>query len=111
MARRGSDGAAKIAGAVLLGVALVYLVTGRGRNNSLYIPDALEDRIDRLVDALNGAFGQRWVDYGLDALQAHIERTMPQLAALTRVVYWAERQYRFHSHAGAAKKTAVLAAV
>lgn len=107
MARRGGDDALKIVGIIVLGVALVYLITGRGKNNSSFIPDALEDRIDHLIEALNGAFGKRWVDHGLNALQAHIGRTMPQLATLVHAVYWAEQQYRFHSNSGAAKKAAI----
>lgn len=107
MASRGGDDTWKVVGAVVLGAVLVYLITGKGRNNSSLIPDAVEDRIDRLIEALNGAFGQRWVDYGLNALQAHIERTMPQFAVLVRLVYWAEQQYRLYPHSGAAKKASV----
>jgi hypothetical protein len=110
MSRTGGDDALKIVGTVVLGVALVYLITGRGKNNSSLIPDAVEDQIDHLIEALNRAFGQRWVDHGLNVLQAHIGRTMPQLATLVQAVYWAEQQYRFYSNAGAAKKAAILPA-
>jgi hypothetical protein len=111
MARRGGgDEALKVVGAVAVGALLLWLISGRGKNNSLFIPDAIEDRIDRLVEVFNGAFGQRWVDAGLNALQAHIERTMPQLAALVNAVYWVEKQYRFYPNAGATKKAAILAA-
>jgi hypothetical protein len=108
MARRGNDDALKALGGVALLVLLIYLRTGRGRNNSRLIPDALEDRIDRLIEVLNREVGPRWVDLGLDALQIHIERTMPQLAGLVRLVHWAEQRYRFSPNAGLAKKTAVL---
>lgn len=110
MARKGGDDVFKVVSALFLGVALLYLVAAKGKNNSMLIPDALEDRVDRLIDALNRAFGQRWVDHGLNALQAHIERTMPQLAVLVKVVYWAEQRYRVYPKAGAAKKAAILGA-
>lgn len=110
MARTGGDDAWKVVGgAVVLG-ALIYLVTARGKNNSFFIPDALENRIDRLIENLNSTFGKRWVDLGLNALQAHIERTMPHLAMLVGVVYRFEQQYRLYPGAGATKKAAVLQA-
>lgn len=108
MAGKGDSDLWKVAGAIALGGLFIYLATSRGKNNSPFLPDAIEDRINRLVAVLNEAFGQRWVNAGLDALQRYIEQTMPQLTGLLKLVFWVERNYGFVS--GAAKKAAVLRA-
>ncbi|HEU0054394.1 MAG TPA: hypothetical protein VFQ39_14500 [Longimicrobium sp.] len=109
MAKQGVD-PLKVVGAVLVGALLLYLVGGRGKNNSLLIPDSIEDRIDWLISVLNDAFGHQWVNLGLDALQTHIEQAMPQLASLVNAVYWVEKQSRTYLLTGTAKKAAVLRA-
>ncbi len=89
-------------------VGLAWLVSGRGQNNSPLIPDRLEDKIDLVVESLNKQFGHEWVTYGLNILQAHIERTLPQIAWLVRVLYMAEQAYRYMPKAGNNKKQYVL---
>lgn len=106
MARRGGGGSEwkPFAFVLIVGLVLVYLQSGRGKANSRLIPDRLEDQIDHLVAALNRTFGHNWVTHGLDALQDHIERTMPGLAALVSAVHWAEQVYSGTPNAGGAKK-------
>ena len=95
MAKKGGGGGGE--GWALLGLAatfvgLAWLTSGRGQNNSPLVPDSLEDQIDLAVDSLNKHFDHQWVNYGLDALQAYLERTQPQVAWLVRVLYAAEQQ-------------------
>lgn len=109
MAKRGGNDPWIIGlGAIVVGGLLYYSYAGKGKDNALLIPDALENRIDRVIDTLNRAFGQRWVNAGISALQAHIVRTMPGVAGLVNAVYRAELQYRQYANAGAAKKQAAL---
>jgi hypothetical protein len=61
-----------------------------------------------LAAALNQQFGHQWVNLGLNVLQAYIERTVPQVAALVNVVYSAEQAYRHIPKAGYAKKQAAI---
>lgn len=84
-------GAAVLAGGVGT-VAYYYLKAGAGsKKNAAYIPDAIEDQLDMVVEALNRKFGTRWVDRGLSALQRALGRTLPPpLAAIIDVVYQAE---------------------
>lgn len=109
MARRGGgDDLVKAVGVgiVILGAfwGLSYLQRGRGQDNSPLVPDFIEDPIDRVVAGLNNAFGHQWVTRALNVLQAHIERTMPEVAGLVSVVHRAEQAYR--QHAGSVKKQA-----
>ena len=81
---------------VLAGVAgfglLVYLATGRREKNSSFIPDAIEDRIDKVVAWLDEKFGKRWVDQGLDMIQSSLFGSLPKpLALLGDAIYQAER--------------------
>jgi hypothetical protein len=87
-------------------VLLAYLLGGREKNNSLLIPDTIEDRIDRVVAALNQKFGKHWVNLALNFLQQQMELTMPGAAALVNAVYRAEQYYG--GQAGAFKKQAAL---
>jgi hypothetical protein len=102
MAKRGGDNGLLILGASLLvgWVALSWLKTGRGENNSPLIPDAIEDPIDRVVATLNNIFGQRWVTAGLNALQAQLQVAMPGVAGLVDAVYQAEQNYGYLTGAG-----------
>ena len=106
MAKRGGGNEWLAVGlTVLVGwVALSYLKTGRGTNNSPLLPDTIEDPIDRVVGALNNIFGQRWVTAGLNALQAQLQVAMPGVAGLVDAVYRAEQNYGHLT--GAAKKQA-----
>lgn len=109
MAKRGGGNAGK---AVLLFVGaalLLYLLGGRDKDSSRFLPDPVEDRIDRVVAALNRRFGKRWVDVALNVLQRQIEMTMPGAAALVSAVHRAERYYT--GRAGAVKKQAAKRAL
>jgi hypothetical protein len=107
MAKSGGDDLVKAVG---IGLAVVgtfwflsYLQSGRGTsNNSPLVPDAIEDPMDRVVEALNDAFGHQWVTRTLNVLQAHIQRTMPEVAGLVSLVHWAEQAYS--NHPGSVKK-------
>lgn len=106
MAKRGGGdgwiwGVVLFAGAAAL---YAYTKTGRGTENSPLLPDAVEGPIDRVVESLNRAFGDRWVTLGLNAVQSYIERTMPAAVWLVNAVYRAEQGYG--PKAGAAKKQA-----
>lgn len=109
MAKKGGgDGGWALLGLLLAAVGLIYLKTGRGEDDSSLIPNTLEGKIDLVVAALNQRFGHQWVNLGLDILQAHIERTVPQVAALVNAVYSAEQAYRHIPKAGYAKKQAAI---
>ena len=107
--KSGGDGwlwtIALIGGAAIL---YAYSTTGRGSDNSPLIPDALEDPIDRVVAALIRAFGPKWVNWGLDALQSHIQRTMPEVAWLVNAVHWVEQASNHTPMSGPAKKQAAI---
>lgn len=93
--------------AVLGGVALMaYAVSGRGKNNSALLPDAVEDPIDRVVAKLNEIFGERWVTAGLNYLQSRMALAMPGAAAFVDVVHWVERNHA--GQPGHVKKQAAL---
>lgn len=83
--------------AVLLGVglgaiALYYLQAGREDEDAALIPDALEDRIDLVVKKLNDRFGQRWVNFGLNALEGYLKSILPwQVVGLVSVIYHVEQ--------------------
>lgn len=100
----GGDGGWAILSIAAVAVGLIWLTSGRGENNSPYLPDELEEPIDRAVDALNKRFGRQWVNLGLNALQAYLERAVPQAAWLVNALYTAEQEYRFVRNAGNAKK-------
>jgi hypothetical protein len=109
MAKRGSGDAWTVL-AFIGGVALLtYLASGKGKNNSPFIPDALEDQIDGVVEALNSMFGQHWVNVALNYVQSQMALAMPGAAALVNAVHWVERNYR--GQPGAIKKQAALQAL
>jgi hypothetical protein len=109
MAKRGGGGGlAAFVGVVAITGALYYLVAGRGNANALLIPDALENRIDRVVAALNQKFGGAWVEVRLDQLQAYIQQAAPGLATLVEVVYGVERQFKGQRNLGTVKKQAAV---
>jgi hypothetical protein len=107
-AKGGGNGGWGFLGGILVVVGLIYLKTGRGENDAPLIPNSLEGKIDLVVAALNQQFGHQWVGVALDALQAHIERTVPQVAALVNAVQAAEKAYRNIPNAGSAKKQYAL---
>lgn len=93
MARK-SGGGEGLALLGLLGVffGLAWLVSGRGQDNSPLVPDPLEDQIDRAVDSLNKWFGHQWVTFTLNQLQAHLERTRPEVAWLVYTLLAVEQE-------------------
>ena len=107
MAKKGDGGGGWIL-LLLAAAGLIYLTSGRGEDDSPQIPNELEDQIDFVVAALNERFGHQWVTFGLDVLQAHLERAFPQVAALVHAVYSAEQAYRHMPKAGYAKKQAAV---
>lgn len=92
MARKSSGEGWALLGLVGAFIGLAWLVSGRGQNNSPIVPDALEDQIDLAVDSLNQRFGHQWVTLGLDQLQAHLEKTYPQIAWLVYALLSVEQQ-------------------
>jgi hypothetical protein len=109
MARKGDDTWKVLgAGALFLGAFwyLAYLKSGKGENNSPFVPDAIENRLDHVVAALNQQFGQYWVNTALSFLQRHIELAFPGTAALVNAAHWAERNHA--GQPGFVKKQAAL---
>lgn len=105
MGKRGGDGGVAVAvGLLVVAVVYAYVKSGRGKENSRLLLDAIEDPIDRLVAALNLEFGHNWVNFGLDAVQTYIERSMPGVAALVNGVFRAEQAYSQYVSAGGHKK-------
>jgi hypothetical protein len=91
MAKRGGGDLERVLFAVGGVVLLAWLLNGRGKQNSSLVPDAIENQLDRLVDALNKKFGHRWVTAGLDLLQDYLQRALPGLAGLLNTVLWIEK--------------------
>jgi hypothetical protein len=115
MARRSnSNDWEKLFGIICLGAgvtALYYALAGRGKeNDAAFIPNRIEDRIDLVVAALNNAFGNDWVNWGLDALQAHLQKVLPApMVALVRVVYEVERWSKIITMTSDAKQRTAVA--
>lgn len=80
-------GAAVAAG----GVLLYYLTSGVGDDDASLIPNSIEERLDRVIFALNRRFGKQWVQYGIDALRSGLASVLPQpLVQLVAVVHQVE---------------------
>ncbi|HEY5885137.1 MAG TPA: hypothetical protein VIT88_10645 [Pyrinomonadaceae bacterium] len=92
MARKSSGEGWALLGLLGVFVSLAVLISGRGENNSPFVPDAVENQIDFAVDRLNERFGHQWVTYGLDRLQGHLESTYPQIAWLVYALLAVEQQ-------------------
>jgi len=75
-------------------VGLYYLTAGWGREkNAALMPDALEDRLDMVVEALNGHVGKDWVDRGAEGLKKALRTVLPgPLVALVDVVHAVETE-------------------
>ena len=100
MAKGMSEGEKLVVGGVVLGLSaylLYYLANGQGReNNAALIPDAIEDRIDKVLTTLNARVGKRWGDWGAEKLKAFLRNTLPwQLVALVDVVSTVEQQAKY----------------
>lgn len=94
--RNGSGGglAALLVGGVVVagGLLLHYLTSGVGDDDASLIPNAIEDRLDRIVDALNRRFGKQWVQYGIDTLRSGLAGMLPQpMVQLVSVVHQVEQ--------------------
>lgn len=75
--KRGNDGWL-VVGLVIVGsLGLYYLQTGFGKNDSAFIPDTLEGRIDALITRLNNRFGKDWVNVGVRALKYSLQNQLP----------------------------------
>jgi hypothetical protein len=98
MAKKMSDGDKLLLfGLGTIGViSLYYLTAGYDRdNNAALIPDALENRIDRVVDTLNARVGKNWITWGAGQLKSYLRNTLPQpLVALVDAVYAVEQEAR-----------------
>ena len=70
-----------------------YLKAGAGSGkNAVLIPDALEDKLDYVVDTLNKKFEKTWVDQGLSLLERTLATILPTpLVTLVDVVYRTEQ--------------------
>ena len=115
MGKRKSDGD-KFIGAVLivLGAAcLYYLKAGATeKDNAALTPDAVEDRVDALVAALNARVGKDWVKYGAEALKLYLREALPApMVGLVNVVYAVEQEARRVSLSSAAKRQYAAAIV
>ncbi|HYX72552.1 MAG TPA: hypothetical protein VE732_07260 [Nitrososphaera sp.] len=87
-------------------IGLYYLTAGYDReNNAAFIPDALENRIDRVVDALNTKVGKNWVTWGAGQLKSYLRNALPpSLVALVDVAYVVEQEARRVGTAGHTKR-------
>jgi len=109
MAKQGGNDAWMFGlGVIAVGCFLYYSRAGKGEDNALLIPDALENRLDQVVDALNRAFGPKWVNVGMSTLHSYLMRTMPGVGGLVEAVYRVELEYRQYVNAGAAKRQAAI---
>lgn len=83
-------GVATVVGA---GGLLYYVLAGAGsEKNAGLIPDAIEVKLDRVVDKLKEEFGETWVQQGLSALETALAKLLPApLVALVSAVYRAEQ--------------------
>lgn len=110
MAKKGRDGEGwglwALLGVIAGAAVLHYAQTGRGdANNAPLIPDSIEGKIDRVVEELNRRFGKRWVDAGLDAIMAHLRRTLPPpVVAVADTVFEVEQMSRYARMTGPEKR-------
>lgn len=84
---------AVVASATALGVGLLYyLKAGLAQSEATLIPDLLEQRLDKVVAALNRRFGKHWVEQALGTLKTGLETMLPApLVALVEVVHRVEQ--------------------
>ena len=78
-------------GGVCIGLGVLFLYqrrTGWGtENDAALIPNALEDKIDVVITALNNRFGKAWVEYGMQAIEGYARNALPAaLVALIAIV-------------------------
>lgn len=72
---------------------LYYLNAGAGsEKNAALIPDAIEDRLDDVVKALDGKYGKAWVNREIAILKAGLSTILPApLVSLVDAVTKAEQ--------------------
>lgn len=105
MAKNSGGGGWGLLGLVAGILALAWLKTGRDGQDSPFVPNAIEDRLDLLVATLNKEFDHQWVTYGLDFLQARLERMLPpQVTILLNVAFEAEQLSRHRPMTGPQKR-------
>lgn len=78
-----------------VGVGFLYYVgTGLGRqNDSVLLPNKLEDQIDLLITRLNERFGAAWLAFGLNAVTSFVRANLPPgLVDLVDVVVAVENE-------------------
>jgi hypothetical protein len=77
-------------------IGLYYLTAGVDQeDNAALIPDALENRIDRVVNTLNTQVGKNWGNLGAEVLRSLLRKVLPgPLVALVDVVYAVELEAR-----------------
>jgi hypothetical protein len=70
----------------------------------------MEGKIDRVVEELNRRFGKRWVNVGLDAVMAHLQRTLPPpVVVVANAVFEVEQMSRYVRMTGFEKRQAAAA--
>jgi hypothetical protein len=110
MAQRRTNGGTKalvIGGTTVLGgLLLYYLLSGAGsENNAPLIPDSIEKHLDRVVDTLNDKFGKKWVNLGIQTLEAGLYSVLPpNVVALVKAVHRAEQAGNRMGLSGSAKR-------
>ena len=109
MGRRGMSTEAKAlwaVGAVAGSVLLYYLLSGAGsEKDAVLIPNSIEKRLDKVIDALNREFGKDWVRFGISALEAGLSKVLPPpLVGLVMAVHKAEQTGIQLGVSGAQKK-------
>ncbi|MCB9529775.1 MAG: hypothetical protein R3F65_09315 [bacterium] len=106
---KGLLGAVGIGAVVGLGI---YLLSGRREKNSPFIPDFIEDGIDRVIASLDRRFGKQWVDMGLDVIERFLTAQLPAtLASYAKVVFDAELMGRREGWSGRRKLEFVVEAM
>lgn len=96
--RRSNDGGiswGQVAAVGAAGIAtglLLYVKTGAGsEKNAALIPDAIEDPIDEIVDALNQRLGKDWGNLALSTLEKTLENALPPgTVAFVKLIHKAE---------------------
>jgi hypothetical protein len=89
-------GALSLGAAACVGVFVYnYAKSGGGsKKNAVAVPDAIEDRIDVIVDTLNAKWpDKRWADRGLETVAAYLEGVLPPgVARLVDAIQEAETE-------------------
>lgn len=119
MGKRRSDGDAAMGVLIGVGVAAVaglgtlllhYFTSGVGEADALFIPNSIEARVDRVVEALNQRFGKRWVNSAVSTLRAGLATVLPApLVAMVDVVHRVEQVGQHYGWNGFQKRNQAVA--